>query len=97
MHIFLLQNYQLEDIFGLPVQPLILDETMIISGVIAREYGGSLSLIFSRITLGKSHYFFPLGLGFLNFQVKREPSCTVGGNVNCYKYYRKQYAGSLKN
>ena len=29
--------------------------------------------------------------------VKREPSCTVGGNVNWYNHYRKQYGGSLKN
>ena len=28
---------------------------------------------------------------------KREPSCTVGGNVNWYKHYREQYAGFLKN
>ena len=29
--------------------------------------------------------------------VKREPSCTVGGNVNWYKNYGEQYGGSLKN
>ena len=28
---------------------------------------------------------------------KREPSCTVGGNVNCYSHYGEQYGGSLKN
>ena len=28
---------------------------------------------------------------------KREPSCTVGGNVNLYSYYGKQYGDSLKN
>ena len=28
---------------------------------------------------------------------KMEPSCTVGGNVNSYNYYREQYRGSLKN
>ena len=28
---------------------------------------------------------------------KREPSCTVGGNVNWYSHYGEQYAGSLKN
>ena len=28
---------------------------------------------------------------------KREPSCTVGGNVNCYSHYREQYGGSFKN
>ena len=28
---------------------------------------------------------------------KREPSCTVGGNVNWYSHYGKQYGGSLKN
>ena len=28
---------------------------------------------------------------------KREPSYTVGGNVNCYNYYREQHGGSLKN
>ena len=27
---------------------------------------------------------------------KREPSCTVGGNVNCYSLYGEQYGGSLK-
>ena len=27
---------------------------------------------------------------------KREPSCTVGGNVNCYSHYGEQYGGSLK-
>ena len=27
---------------------------------------------------------------------KREPSCTVGGNVNWYSHYGEQYAGSLK-
>ena len=27
---------------------------------------------------------------------KREPSCTVGGNVNCYSYYGEQYGGSLR-
>ena len=28
---------------------------------------------------------------------KREPSCTVGGNVNWYSHYGEQYRGSLKN
>ena len=28
---------------------------------------------------------------------KREPSCTIGGNVNWYSHYREQYGGSLKN
>ena len=27
---------------------------------------------------------------------KRESSCTVGGNVNWYSHYGKQYGGSLK-
>ena len=27
---------------------------------------------------------------------KREPSCSVGGNVNCYSHYGEQYGGSLK-
>ena len=27
---------------------------------------------------------------------KREPSCIVGGNVNWYSHYGKQYGGSLK-
>ena len=28
---------------------------------------------------------------------KREPSCTVGGNVNWYSHYGEQYGSSLKN
>ena len=28
---------------------------------------------------------------------KREPSRTVGGNVNYHSHYGKQYGGSLKN
>ena len=28
---------------------------------------------------------------------KREPSCTVDGNVNWYSHYGEQYGGSLKN
>ena len=28
---------------------------------------------------------------------KKEPSCTISGNVNRYSCYRKQYGGSLKN
>ena len=28
---------------------------------------------------------------------KREPSCTVGGNVNWYNHYGKQYVGSSEN
>ena len=28
---------------------------------------------------------------------KREPSATVGGNVNWYSHYGEQYGGSLKN
>ena len=28
---------------------------------------------------------------------RREPSCTVGGNVNWYTHYGEQYGGSLKN
>ena len=28
---------------------------------------------------------------------RREPSCTVGGNVNWYSHYGEQYGGSLKN
>ena len=28
---------------------------------------------------------------------KREPSCTVGGNVNWYNYYGKQYGDTLEN
>ena len=27
---------------------------------------------------------------------KREPPCTVGGNVNLYSHYGEQYGGSLK-
>ena len=27
---------------------------------------------------------------------KREPSCTVGGNVNWYSHYGEQYGGSFK-
>ena len=27
---------------------------------------------------------------------RREPSCTVGGTVNWYSHYGKQYGGSLK-
>ena len=27
---------------------------------------------------------------------KREPSCTVGGNGNCYRHYGEQYRGSLR-
>ena len=32
-----------------------------------------------------------------SFLEKREPSYTVGGNVNWYSHYGKQYGGSLKN
>ena len=28
---------------------------------------------------------------------KRDPSYTVGGNVNWYNHYGEQYGGSLKN
>ena len=28
---------------------------------------------------------------------KREPSYTVGGNVNWYSHYGEQYGGSFKN
>ena len=28
---------------------------------------------------------------------KKEPSYTVGGRVNWYNYYGKQYGGSFKN
>ena len=28
---------------------------------------------------------------------KREPSYTVGGNVNWYSHYGEEYGGSLKN
>ena len=28
---------------------------------------------------------------------KREPSCTVGGNVRWYKHYGEQYGGTLKS
>ena len=28
---------------------------------------------------------------------KKEPSYTVGGNVNWYSHYGEQYGGSLKN
>ena len=28
---------------------------------------------------------------------EREPSCTVGGNVNWYSHYGEQYGASLKN
>ena len=28
---------------------------------------------------------------------KREPSCTVGGNVNWYNHYGEQYGGSLRS
>ena len=28
---------------------------------------------------------------------KKEPSCTVGGNVNWCNHYRKQYGGSSEN
>ena len=28
---------------------------------------------------------------------KREPSCTVGGNVNWCSHYGEQYGGSLQN
>ena len=28
---------------------------------------------------------------------KREPSCTVGGNVNWYNHYGKQFGGTSEN
>ena len=28
---------------------------------------------------------------------KREPSCTVGGNVSWYNHYGDQYGGTLEN
>ena len=28
---------------------------------------------------------------------KREPSCTVGGNVSWYNHYGEQYEGTLEN
>ena len=28
---------------------------------------------------------------------KKEPSCTVDGNVNCYSHYGRQYGDLLKN
>ena len=28
---------------------------------------------------------------------KREPSCTVGGNINWYNHYGEQYEGTLEN
>jgi len=28
---------------------------------------------------------------------KREPSCTAGGNINCYSHSGKQNGGALKN
>ena len=28
---------------------------------------------------------------------KREPSCTIGGNVNWYSHYGRRYRDSLKN
>ena len=28
---------------------------------------------------------------------KREPSCTIGGNVNWYNHYGKQYGGTSEN
>ena len=28
---------------------------------------------------------------------KREPSCIIGGNVNWYSHYGRQYGNSLKN
>ena len=28
---------------------------------------------------------------------KKEPSCTIGGNVNWYSHHGEQYGGSLKN
>ena len=28
---------------------------------------------------------------------KREPSCTVGGNVSWYSHYGEQYGGTLEN
>ena len=28
---------------------------------------------------------------------KREPSCTVGGNVSWYSHYGEQYGGALEN
>ena len=27
---------------------------------------------------------------------KREPSCTVGGNVSCHSHYGEQYGGTLE-
>ena len=35
--------------------------------------------------------------GNVNSVEKREPSYTVGGNVNWYNHYGEQYGGSLKN
>ena len=45
---------------------------------------GSLSI--SLVNLPKNH-----------IHKKREPSCTVGGNVNWSSHYGEQYGGSLKN
>ena len=59
-----------------------------------------------QITTTMSYHLTPVRMAIIkNLQTmnaeegveKTEPSCTVGGNVNCYSHYGEQYGGSLKS
>ena len=56
-----------------------------------------------QVKFTMKYHLTPLRMAIINKSIssggvveKREPSCTVGGNVSWYSHYGDQYGGSLE-
>lgn len=65
-----------------------------------KNYSSSLSITEMEINITMICHMIPIKRVIIKRQIHDgksvEPLCTVGGKVNCYRHYGKQYRGFLK-